>query len=86
MNKDEINKMGIYNAEDYHEISRQINSIGSAGKYKDSKIDTYSFKQTEDGYIKFKVILNYEDNKTINLYMYLANKESTTPNIKISAN
>lgn len=80
--EEEINNMGIYSVEDYSEISRQINLLKTNDTYKSSKIDTSSYEQTEDGYTKFKITLTYKSNKTIKLYVYIANDSETMPNIK----
>ena len=82
---EEINNMGIYSADDYKKISVQINLLNSNDKYKSSEIDTSSYAQTSDGYTRLKVTLTYTSNKKVKLYVYLANKESTMPNIKFSS-
>ena len=82
---EEINNMGIYSAEDFSEIAKQINLLDNNDNYESSEIDTSSYEQTEDGYTKFKVILTYESKRTIELYINLANNETTQPNIKFTS-
>ena len=81
----EINAMGIYNSEDYSEISRQINLLDSSDAYENSHIDTNSYEEGEEGYIKFKLTITYKSGRKIEMYVNLAKDENTEPKIKFTS-
>lgn len=83
--RDEIQQIGIYSADDYVEISRQINLVSSKDEFISIEIDRNIYEQTTDGYTKIKLILKYEENNKVEVYMYLANEESIVPNFKFSS-
>ena len=85
LHKSSINQMGIYSQEDYRKIANQINKLNTNDTYERSSIDTNSFEQTQDGYLKFTVSLIYKSKKEIVLDMYLANDEGTVPNVKYTS-
>lgn len=85
LHKSEINQMGIYSKEDYRAIANQVNSISKSENYERSSINSSSFEQTQDGYLKFTVSLIYSNGGEIILNMYLANNVETVPNVKYTS-
>lgn len=81
----QINAMGIYSAEDYSEISRQINLLDTFDAYENSHIDTSSYEEIEEGYIRFKLTLTYESERKIEMYVNLAKNEDIQPKIKFTS-
>ena len=82
---EEINNMGIYSAEDFSAISRQINLLALNDEYESSTIDRTDWTETDDGYTRLKIIFTYESGKDLELYVYIANDSTTQPNIKFSS-
>ncbi len=82
---EEINNMGIYSAEDFSAISRQINLLALNDQYESSTIDRTDWTETDDGYTRLKIIFTYESGKDLELYVYIANDSTTQPNIKFSS-
>lgn len=82
---EEVNNMGIYSAEDFSEISRQINLLALNDEYESSEINTGSYEETEDGYTRLQLTLKYESGRNIELLVYIAIDSSTQPNIKFSS-
>lgn len=82
---EEINNMGIYSAEDFSGISRQINLLALNDEYESSEINTSSYEETEDGYTSFQLTLKYESGRNVELLVYIANNSTTQPNIKFSS-
>ena len=82
---EEINNIGIYSAEDFSAISRQINLLALNDEYESSTIDRTDWTETDDGYTRLKIIFTYESGKDLELYVYIANDSTTQPNIKFSS-
>ena len=82
---EEINNMGIYSAEDFSAISRQINLLALNDQYESSTIDRTDWTETDDGYTRLKIIFTYESGKDLEIYVYIANDSTTQPNIKFSS-
>lgn len=82
---EELNNMGIYSAEDFSAISKQINLLNLNDYYESSTIDRTDWTETDDGYTRLKIIFTYESGKDLELYVYIANDSTTQPNIKFSS-
>ena len=82
---EELNNMGIYSAEDFSAISKQINLLNLNDYYESSTIDRTDWTETDDGYTRLKIIFTYESGKDLELYVYIANNSTTQPNIKFSS-
>ena len=77
--------MGIYSAEDFSAISKQINLLNLNDYYESSTIDRTDWTETDDGYTRLKIIFTYESGKDLELYVYIANDSTTQPNMKFSS-
>lgn len=81
----EINAMGIYSAEDYSEISRQINLLETFDTYGNSHIDTSSYEDVEEDYVRFKLTITYESERNVEIYVNLAKNDNIEPKIKFTS-
>lgn len=81
-NTSEVNSMGIYNAEDFVNLSNQIVGMRwSKGiTYTGATIDG---KTEENGYVKYNLKLSYTLDEEIDLYLCVAKSSNTTPQVKI---
>lgn len=84
LNTDEINNMHIYSSNDFLEIATQTYRVAniSGVKYSTSIVAMSSYNEDENGYSTFSVTFNYSNDDAIKLKVYLANRESITPQIK----
>jgi len=78
----EVNSMGIYNAEDFVNLSNQI--VGMRWSKGARFMNAYvSGKTEENGYVKYNLKLSYTLNEEIDLYLCVAKSSNTTPQMKI---
>lgn len=87
LNKNELNGYGIYTDTDYLNLADQILVVG----YKEnSSIKNYVYDIEniifENDYISFDLDIQYSNDITIKLKVYIANKKNPTPNVKIISN
>lgn len=84
LNTDEINNMHIYSSNDFLKIATQTYRVAniSGVKYSTSIVAMSSYNEDENGYSTFSVTFNYSNDDAIKLKVYLANRESITPQIK----
>lgn len=85
LNKDTVQDMLIYSAEDFKNVSIQIENISwnKNPQYVSREVETDTIK-TESNYLTFKMNLKYSTNQEISLKIYIAMSINTEPNIKIA--
>lgn len=86
LHKDDVKSIGIYSNEDFLKVSNQVNNMDWTNnlKFVSYSVDLSNYKE-ENGYASFILKLNYDNNQSMSVILYLAQNITTDPNIKISA-
>lgn len=84
LNKDTINKMNIYSAEDFEAITTEAFKVANIRnvEYSNSIIDMDSYKEDDNGYCTFNITFIYTNQNEVKIKVYLANKSNLVPNIR----